>query len=299
MGRCVAFPEPTVGQAAKGRNRTERAGGFKHLELHLTPGQGHPGPANWGTAEARHSNERDMAWSNVSEALMRTLSASDEGSAMALVDSRPAPLPPQETKQPRRRSRIVVALIGLGLLAIVAICFLVAGTFRTGAGNQSAGRTANDIPSFASGGLPPCRSNSLHAGVTSLSNSPSQVNATLLTVTNESSSACELFTFPVLQLIDGADKVMATAPPPGQADVKVRIPSGSSAIANLYWQNWCGTALVPLTLHVVLPNQGGTLSSPFGGPTSALLPSCTDPSHASSLVATGGLDSGSLFGTGR
>ena len=228
---------------------------------------------------------------------MRTLSPSEEGSAMALLDSRQALMPPQQPKQPRRRFRTVVGLAGFGLLAIVAICFIVAVTFSTGAGNQSVGRSATCIPPLTSIGLPPCGSNSLHAVVTSLSSSPPQVNATLLTVTNEGSSACELLTFPVLQLVDDAAKVIATAPPPGQFDVRVNIPSGSSAIANLYWENWCGTAQLPLTLHVVLPNQGGTLSSPFGGPTSSL-PSCTDPSHASSLVATGGDDSGSLFGTG-
>ena len=204
----------------------------------------------------------------------------------------------KEAKQRRRRARLawlgaVVIVVG----AVAAICLTVAGTFSPGTGKRLHGQTAANHP-LASAGLPPCSSASLRAGVTTTSDSPTQLNATLLTVTNEGSSECELFTFPVLQLVDGAGKVIATAPPPGQPDVMVRIRPRSSAIANLYWQNWCGAAQKPLTLHVVLPSKGGTLSSSFGGPTSSP-PSCADPSQASSLVATGGLDSGSLFGTER
>ena len=71
-------------------------------------------------------------------------------------------------------------------------------------------------------------------------------------------------------------------------------PLGSNAIANLYWQNWRGTAQMPLTLDVVLPHQCGTLSSPFGGSTSVTA-SCSNSSHASSLLAAGGLGPGSLY----
>jgi Domain of unknown function (DUF4232) len=224
--------------------------------------------------------------------------------SLAPPENVPSPSPPdadalfKEAKHRERRRRLLVAGALLAACLVVVAAVVAAGTFSRHVDHQSGGPTAASLHPFPSAGLPRCSSNSLHAGVTSLSSSPPQVNATLLTVTNEGSSACELFTFPVLQLVDGANKVIATAPHPGQADVKVHIPSGASAIADLYWQNWCGTAQEPLTLHVVLPNQGGTLSSPFGGPTSSL-PSCTDPSHTSSLVATGGLDSGSLFGTGR
>ena len=205
----------------------------------------------------------------------------------------------REAKQRERRRRLAwlgVAVIVVG--AVAAICVTVAGTFSTGTGNRLHGHRAAKLP-LASAGLPPCSSDLLRAAVTPTSSSPPQVNATLLTLTNKGSSACELMTFPVLQLVDGAGKVIATAPPPGQVDVRVRIRPGSSAIANLFWQNWCGTAVLPLALHVVLPSQGGTVSASFfGGPT-PLLPSCSDSSQRTSLVATGGLDSGSLFGTGR
>jgi hypothetical protein len=204
----------------------------------------------------------------------------------------------KEAKQRERRRRL--AWLGLAVIvvgAIAAICMTVAGTFNTGTSERLLGHGPANLP-LASAGFPPCSSDSLRAAVTLTSDSSVQLNATLLTVTNESSSVCELFTFPVLQLVDGAGKVMATAPPPGQVDVRVRIPPGSSAIANLFWQNWCGTARLPLALHVVLPDESGTISAPFGGPTSSL-PSCTASSNPTSLVATGGLDSGSLFGTGR
>jgi len=204
----------------------------------------------------------------------------------------------KEAKQRERRRRLVwLGAVFIVVGAVAAICVTVAGTFSTGTGNRPHGHSAANLP-LASAGPPPCSSHSLRAEVTSTSDSPAQLNATLLTVTNEGSSVCELFTFPVLQLVDGAGKVIATAPPPGQVDVKVRFRPGSSAIANLYWQNWCGTAVFPMVLQVVLPNQGGTLSALFAGPTSSL-PSCTASSQSTSLVAIGGLDSGSLFGTGR
>lgn len=204
----------------------------------------------------------------------------------------------KEAKQRRRRVRLawlgfVVIVVG----AVAAICVTVAGTFSTGTGKRSHGHSTANLP-LAVAALPPCSSNSLQAAITPTSSSPPQVNATLLTLTNKGSSACELMTFPVLKLVDGAGKVIATAPPPGRVDVKVRIRPGSGAVANLYWQNWCGTAVPPMELRVALPNQGGTLSAPFLGPSSSL-PSCTDSSQLTSLVATGGLDSGSLFGTGR
>ena len=218
---------------------------------------------------------------------------------MALVESRPSPtFPANETKQPRHKSWAVLTLVGVGILAVVAICVAVASSFNTGGSQRGVG-TASNPPAVSSADVQPCSSHSLVAETTPTSSSPAQqLSATLLTVSNKGSSACEIRTFPKLQLVNGAGIVIATASPPGQVDVRVHIPPSSGAVATLYWQNWCGAAVWPITLQVVLPDQGGTLSAPFEGPTSSL-PSCTSPSQPTSLVATGGLDSGSLFGTGR
>ena len=224
--------------------------------------------------------------------------------SLAPPENAPSPSPPdadflfREARQRERRRRLLwvgVAVIVVG--AVATICLTMLGTFSTGPGKWPHGHGARNLP-LASAALPPCSSNSLRAEVTSTSDSPTQLSATLLTVTNEGSSTCELFTFPVLQLVDGAGKVIATAPPPGQPDVMVRISPRSSATANLFWQNWCGAAPLPVALKVALPNHGGTISAPFAGSTSSP-PSCAASSQPTSLVAVGGLDSGSLFGTGR
>jgi hypothetical protein len=218
---------------------------------------------------------------------------------MALVDSRPAPtLPPSGGTRPRRRTPASAVLAGVGVLVVVGILLAATGIFGGGVSSQSGGPTSAGTKRFTGGGLPPCRPQTLAARVASTGSSPPQLKAALLTITNEGASSCEIFTFPELRLLDGRGKVIATAPPPEQVNVWVQIPPHSSAIANLYWQNWCGTAERPISLQVVLPNRGGTLSAPFGGPASSL-PTCTDSSQASSLMATGGLDSGSLFGTGH
>jgi hypothetical protein len=167
-----------------------------------------------------------------------------------------------------------------------------------GSPHRSSGRTLGTRPPPQPAALSSCSAAQLAATLTSIGSAPPQLDADLLTITNESASRCEILTFPMLRLLDGVGEVIAMAPPPGQVDVMVRIPPHASAIANLYWQNWCGTAARPITVQIVLPNRAGTLTAPFGGPGSSL-PTCTDPSQASSFVAVGGLDSGSLFGTGH
>ena len=182
---------------------------------------------------------------------------------------------------------VVLGLIGFGMATILG-----------GSSHPSSERIASSRPPPQSATHTSCSAGQLAATLTTPGGSPLQLEAALLTVTNKSASRCEIITFPKLRLLDGVGKVIAMAPPPGQGDARVQLLPHSSAIANLYWQNWCGTAEPPISLRIVLPNRGGTLAAPFGGPATSL-PTCSNPSQASSFVAVGGLDSGSLFGTGH
>lgn len=224
---------------------------------------------------------------------------------MTAVEVQPAtttPDPPRADdliiEQARRRHRR--RLLGVSCVVAVVLGLIGFGMAATLGGwpHRSSGRTVGTRPPPQPAGLSSCSAVQLAATLTSMRSTPPQLDAALLTITNESASRCGIFTFPKLRLLDGVGKVITIASPPGRVDVHVQIAPNASAIANLYWQNWCGTAARPISLQVVLPNRAGTLAAPFGGPGYSL-PTCTDPSKSSSFVAVGGLDSGSLFGNGR
>lgn len=92
--------------------------------------------------------------------------------------------------------------------------------------------------------------------------------------------------------------MVASTPPSAEVLVDLDMRPGPSGAkrANLYWQNWCGTDPRPLTLRVILANGRGTMTAPFGSSPSPL-PVCTNASQQTSFISTGGLDTGSLFGT--
>jgi hypothetical protein len=122
---------------------------------------------------------------------------------------------------------------------------------------------------------------------------PENVDEGALTLTNVSSGTCELSTAPVFE-VTGTNHTVLAATGPGKV-VDDLIRPGQAQGANLAWQNWCGADLGPLMLMVILPNGGGTLSSPYGD-ASTILPACADRSRPDQLVATGSAGSGTLFG---
>jgi len=140
----------------------------------------------------------------------------------------------------------------------------------------------------------PCNANSLLLATSALdTDEPPKLSEGALTLTNESSAACELSTTPVIEFIGATGTVVATTGPGKVANDLIR--SGEAQGANLNWQNWCGADLRPLTLYVVLPSGGGTLSSPYGD-ASTMLPKCTDPSLPPELYAHGSGGPGTLLG---
>jgi len=132
---------------------------------------------------------------------------------------------------------------------------------------------------------PPCNTESLQLATSELNtDAPSTLNQGALTLLNQSSAPCELSTTPVFEIVGTTGVVMATTGPGKVENVLIR--PGQVQSANLNWQNWCGADLRPLALHVILPNGGGVLSSPYGN-ASTMLPMCTDSSLSSDLLAHG------------
>ena len=227
----------------------------------------------------------------------------DGATTVVEVPSAPATSAPQTAddliiEEARRRHRH--RLLGVSAVVVVVlglVGFGIATTFGSSP-HRSSGRTLSTRPPSQAAARPSCSADQLTATLGSTGSTPRELDAALLTITNDSASRCEIATFPKLRLVDGVGKLIAVAPSPGQVDVRVQLLPHASAVANVYWQNWCGSAEQPISLQVVLPNRGGMLAAPFGA-TASLLPTCTDPSRGSSFVAVGGLDSGSLFGTGH
>ena len=187
--------------------------------------------------------------------------------------------------------------------AVVVLGIIIAWAATRGGGNAKHSpylRVNTDPTKSVPANLPSCNVKSLVATIGAGQGGPVQeLGGTLLTLTNLSSSACEIKTFPVLRLV-GRTGVIATAPPPGQIHVDLDMQPGLSGakVANLYWQNWCGTDPRPLTLQVILANGRGVAASPYGS-TSSPLPACTNSSQSTYFFETGGQDTGSLFGTGH
>jgi hypothetical protein len=204
----------------------------------------------------------------------------------------------EEARRRRRRRHLTRGIAAVALLAVVVTWASTRGG-RPVTHNPHAPVTTHP-PAHATSGLPSCAADSLVATIASNQGSPVQeLSATFLTLTNKSGAACEIRTFPVLKLVGSAGAV-ATAPPPGEVNVDLAMQPGPSGakVANLFWQNWCGSDPRPLTLRVILANGRGVVTSSYGA-TSTPLPACTNSSEPTSLIETGGLDSDSLFGTGH
>jgi hypothetical protein len=113
-----------------------------------------------------------------------------------------------------------------------------------------------------------------------------------VTLTNVSAVSCGLSTTPVFELVGTAGAVVATGSDKVVNDVA---RPGEAQGANLNWQNWCGPDVRPLTLVVILPNGGGTLSSPYGN-SSTPLPTCVNSAAPTELFAHGSGGLGTLLG---
>jgi hypothetical protein len=119
------------------------------------------------------------------------------------------------------------------------------------------------------------------------------VNEGAVTLTNVSAVACGLLTTPVFEIVGTTGAVVATTVSNQVVNDVVR--PGETQGANLNWENWCGPDVRPLTLLVVLPSGGGTLSSPYGNSSTAL-PACANSAVPTNLFAHGGGGPGTLLG---
>jgi hypothetical protein len=217
------------------------------------------------------------------------------------MDLAPSDDPEALLKEAPRRRRRRNLLRGAAAILLFGIVGLWVATRGGGGGEPGSHspvithpKTGNSVT------LTSCNASQLVATVGAGQGGPVQdLGGTLLTIANPTGAACEIQTFPKLQLVGSAD-VVATAPPPGEVHVDLDMRPGPSGakVANLYWQNWCGNDPRPLTLRVILANGRGTITAPFGS-SSSPLPGCTNRSDPTTFIETGGLDTGSLFGTGR
>jgi hypothetical protein len=124
---------------------------------------------------------------------------------------------------------------------------------------------------------------------------PPQLSEGGFTLTNQSLAACELSTTPIFELVGSTGIVIASSETSNKA-VNDVIQPGEAQGANLNWENWCQPADPrPLTFRVILPNGGGSVSSPYGD-ASTMLPTCTDSSLPTSFIPHGGGGPGTLFG---
>jgi hypothetical protein len=142
--------------------------------------------------------------------------------------------------------------------------------------------------------VPPCTSQSLQLSSSALNTAtPTKLTQGAITLLNVSGVACELATIPVFEVLGSAGTVVVSSMP-GKV-VNDLIKPGQAQAANISWENWCGTDIRPLSLSVVLPNGGGTLSIAFGNQ-GTLLPTCLDHSQPSALFAHGSGGTGTRFG---
>ena len=141
---------------------------------------------------------------------------------------------------------------------------------------------------------PPCTNTSLQLSSGALNtDAPTKLTQGAITLLNISPSVCELATTPIFEVLGNSGTVAASSVA-GKV-VNDLIKPGQAQAANISWENWCGADIRPLSVSVVLPNGGGTLSIAFGNQ-GTLLPMCLDPSRPSDLFAHGSGGPGTLFG---
>jgi len=142
-------------------------------------------------------------------------------------------------------------------------------------------------------GAPPCTSQELQLTSSAVdTNVPEKLTQGAITLLNASSARCELSTSPVVDVLGSTGTVLASWMPSKALNDLIR--SGQAQAANISWENWCGADIRPLSLSVVLPNAGGTLSITYGN-AETQLPTCIDPSQPSQLIVHGSGGPGTLF----
>ena len=68
-------------------------------------------------------------------------------------------------------------------------------------------------------------------------------------------------------------------------------------MASLWWQNWCGADPRPVQLRIVVPDDGGVVTAPYGD-AATTLPNCFNSRYSLQVSVTAPLSSVSLFGDG-
>jgi hypothetical protein len=217
----------------------------------------------------------------------------------------------QVGKRPRNPRWVLGSLLVAFIVASALAVMAVAGSFS---GQNAATQPPPSLPtapapsatasgvqsSLVPSGVRDCQSSDLGAAVSIAEGAQVApgLSAGALSVTNESSSACELTAFPVLHLLNSAGEVIAGEVYPNYAKLDLTIQPGSAGakVAELYWQNWCGINPRPLQVSLVLPNGGGSVNAPYGDAATPL-PSCSGSSNTQ-FYATGPVDTNSLFGNG-
>lgn len=105
-------------------------------------------------------------------------------------------------------------------------------------------------------------------------------------VTNFSATTCLLQGNPSIQPADvhGGAITVTNVPAPNVPAPTIVLPPGAAAQAVFVWQNYCGPApALPISFTTLLPNNGGAVMNPAGGPVNAV-PTCTSSASPSTIT---------------
>jgi hypothetical protein len=109
-------------------------------------------------------------------------------------------------------------------------------------------------------------------------------------LTNAGSRPCVLRGLPLVAILraDGRSLAVRLVRAPNLSLTPVVLPPGRLDAADLvvYWANWCGRRLGPLSVRVILP-AGGVVTGPFNGPPDYnFVPDCIQRGQPSTVSVT-------------
>ena len=180
--------------------------------------------------------------------------------------------------------------IGLGLAEAPASHRTVPPVTTTAPSSPGRNRTSPVPPA----GALPCTGQALQLSSSAVdANTPPKVTQGAITLFNASSASCLLGVTLALEVLGNTGTVLVSSRVGVVGNDLIR--AGQAQGADIGWENWCGPDLRPLSLAVILPDGGGSLSVPFGDDHTPL-PGCLDRSQPSQLFAHKSAGFASLFG---